>query len=172
MSKETLLLNNTWEVLSFISHRKVLKLLVKDKVEVVSTWDDEIVWVNGKLKYPSILRLKKYVKRNFIKSDFNRRALLNRDLHCCQYCGVKLTQSQITIDHILPKAQKGTTSFTNCVVCCQLCNGKKADRTPEQAEMVLLKKPIRPSFFSYNYFVNPKEHWFPGWSDFISNIYE
>lgn len=170
MSKKTLLLNATYEVIAFISERKVFKLLFKDKVEVISSWDEDIIWYNGKIKYPSILRLKNHIKRNYFNSNFSRKALIKRDKYICQYCGKKLTASQITIDHVLPRAQKGITSFTNCVVCCQICNNKKADMTPDQAGMILLKKPTHPSFLSYHYIEDPQEHWHIDWDDYIKYL--
>ena len=116
MSKKTLLLNASYEVLSFIPERKVFKLLFKDKVEVVSNWDEHIVWGNGRMKHPSILRLRNHVKRNYFNSNFSRKALVKRDRSTCQYCGDKLSASKITVDHVLPRAQGGVTSFINCVV--------------------------------------------------------
>jgi 5-methylcytosine-specific restriction endonuclease McrA len=167
MSKKTLLLNASYEVLSFIPERKVFKLLFKDKVEVISSWEDNIVWCNGKIKHPSILRLKNHVRRNYYNSNFSRKALIKRDRNMCQYCGIKLTASQITVDHVLPRAQGGTTTFVNCVVCCQTCNNKKADKTPEQANMILMKKPTHPSFSSAHYVSDPQEYWHADWDDFL-----
>lgn len=167
MSKKTLLLNSSFEVLSFIPERKVFKLLFKDKVEVISSWDDIITWGNGKVKHPSILRLKKYVKRNFFNSNFSRKALVKRDRSICQFCGRKLTASQITIDHVLPRAQGGITSFINCVVCCQDCNNRKADKTSEQASMKLLRKPTHPSFSAHYFVADPQEYWHSDWDDYL-----
>lgn len=167
MSRKTLLLNASYEVLSFIPERKVFKLLFKGKVEVVSTWDEVITWGNGKVQHPSILRLKNHVKRNYFNSNFSRKALVKRDRSTCQYCGVKLTASQITIDHVLPRAQGGITSFVNCVVACQLCNNQKADKTPDQAGMKLMRKPTHPSFSPQYYVADPQEYWHKDWDDFL-----
>jgi hypothetical protein len=167
MSKKTLLLNASYEVLCFIPERKVCKLIIKDKVEVISDWDDYIIWGKGKVRHPSILRLKTHIRRNFFNSNFSRKALIKRDKSTCQYCSKKLPASQITIDHVLPRAQGGITSFTNCVVCCHTCNNKKADKTPEQANMVLLKKPTHPSFATHNYVSDPQEYWHHDWDDFL-----
>jgi len=167
MSKKALLLNTTYEVLSFIPERKVLKLIFKDKAEIISTWEDYLFWGSGKIKYPSILRLKNHVKINYINTNFSRKVLIKRDRSTCQYCDKKLVGSQITIDHIIPKAKGGGTSFTNCVICCQLCNSKKGDRTLEQANMSLLRKPMHPSFTT-NYFITDyQEAWHSDWNDFI-----
>lgn len=167
MSKKALLLNASYEVLNFIPERKMFKLLVKDKVEVVSTWDDVIIWGDKKIKQPSILRLKNHVRRNYFNSNFSRKALVKRDKSTCQYCGTKLTASQITIDHVLPRAQGGITSFVNCVVACQFCNNKKAAKTPEQAGMVLLRKPTHPSFSAQYYVSDPEQFWHPEWDSFL-----
>src|ERR1700676_4169845 len=105
MSKKTLLLNASYEVLNFIPYRKALKLIVKDKVETISTWDDWVIWGSGKIKHPAILRLKNHVRRNYFNSNFSRKAVVKRDRSLCQYCGKKLTASQITIDHVMPRAQ-------------------------------------------------------------------
>lgn len=168
MSRKTLLLNAGYEVISFIPERKMFKLLFKDKVDVVSNWNDTVIrWGSGKMGHPSILRLKNHVKRNYYNSNFSRKALVKRDRSTCQYCGVKLTAAQVTVDHVLPRCQGGLTTFTNCVVCCQICNNKKADRTPAEANMVLFKKPTHPSFSSAYYVADPQEHWDPAWDDFL-----
>jgi hypothetical protein len=170
MSKKTLLLNASYEVLSFISERKVFKLLCKeDKVEVISNWQDIIKWGKDTIKHPSILRLKNHIKRNFFNCHFSRKALIKRDKSYCQYCQKKLSACQLTIDHVLPKSKGGITSFTNCVVCCHECNGKKADRTPEQAGMVLLKKPTHPSFNCYTNIEDSQEYWNDDWDDFLTH---
>ncbi len=169
MSKKTLLLSAGYEVISFIPERKVFKLLFKDKVEVVSSWEDSIAWGKDEILHPAIIRLKNPVKRHYFNANFSRKALVKRDRSTCQYCGRKLTASQVTVDHILPRAQGGVTSFTNCVVCCQICNNTKADKTPEQANMVLLKKATHPSFSSALYVADPQEYWHDGWDDFLGS---
>lgn len=168
MIRKTLLLNDTYEVLCFISERRALKLLFKeDKVEVISNWMDyDIVWDKGNVKYPSILRLKKHVKINYSVGQFSRKLLVKRDKSTCQYCGFKLCASQVTVDHVIPRAQGGITSYTNCVISCQSCNFAKADRTPEQANMVLKQKPMHPSF-TLTYSVNENEDWHQDWSTFL-----
>lgn len=168
MSKKTLLLDSSYQVLSFISERRLFKLLFKEKVEIESSWNDEISWINGKIKYPSIVRLKKYIKRTYFNSNFSRRSIIKRDESKCQYCDKKLSASQITIDHILPKARGGITSFVNCVVSCHSCNNKKADRTPEQADMTLLKRPMHPSFLIQHYVPESQEYWHADWDNYFT----
>ncbi len=170
MSKKTLLLSASFQVLSFIPERKMYKLLIKDKVEVISTWDNEVNWIGGKIKQPSIIKLKDYVRKNYSNSNFSRKALVKRDKSTCQYCLKKLAASQITVDHVLPRAQGGVTSFTNCVVSCLYCNNRKADRTPEQAGLTLLKRPTHPSYSSHSYVSDPQEYWHEDWSDYLNGV--
>jgi len=90
-----------------------------------------------------------------------------RDKSTCQFCARKLSPSQTTIDHLIPKAQGGITSFTNCVVSCQTCNNKKGSKTLEQAGMTLIKTPVVPNFF----FRDLKEPlvWHQDWDNFINS---
>lgn len=167
MSKKTLLLNSSYEVLSFITERRMLKLLIKDKAEIISHWDDYISWKTGKIKHPAILRLKHHVKRNFVNTNFSRFAIVKRDKSQCQYCDKKLMPSQITIDHVIPKSKKGATSFMNCVVSCHACNNKKGDKTLEQSGMVLLRKPTHPSFTAKYFIHDNHEQWHSDWNDYL-----
>ena len=166
-NKRALLLSPYYEVINFVSFKKTIKLIINDKVEIISNWNDIINWDTGSMKYPSILRLKKSFSRNYLNSNFNRGALIKRDDSSCQYCNCKLARSQVTIDHIIPKAQGGTTTFTNCVVACHNCNNYKGNQTPEQAHMKLIKKPTHPSFLTGCYDINYPNEWFDEWDNFI-----
>jgi hypothetical protein len=167
--KKILLLDASYQPISFITERRMIKLVFKpNKVDIINVWENEyIYWYSGKIKYPSILRLKDHVKISYSNNNFTRRALVKRDNSHCMYCNKKLSPSQVTIDHVLPKSQGGATSFSNCVVACHFCNNKKANRTPEQASMVLLKKPIHPSF-SNNFLNEPQDHWNDDWNSFLN----
>lgn len=59
-------------------------------------------------------------------------------------CGCKPRREDITVDHVIPRAQLGTSTWENCVLACKDCNAAKADRTPKQAGMKLMSKPKRP----------------------------
>ena len=74
-------------------------------------------------------------------------AVFTRDKNTCVYCGTK--SSKLTIDHILPKTRNGKTSFENCVAACFDCNTTKNNRTPDEAGMVLLKRPYHPTIADF-----------------------
>lgn len=67
--------------------------------------------------------------------------MLVRDRHRCAYCGRRAT----TVDHVVPRAQGGRDSWLNTVASCAEDNHRKADRTPEQAGMPLLREPFEPT---------------------------
>lgn len=64
-------------------------------------------------------------------------------------CGDKLPLTKLTYDHVIPRSQGGKTTWENIVMACagtRGCNAVKANRTPAQAGMRLLKQPVRPVF--------------------------
>lgn len=167
MLKKALLLNFYYEIESFISEKKVLKFIVNNKVEVITEWDDVIRWSSGEMKYPAVVKLIKPFRKNFYSFAFSRNAIIKRDNSHCQYCNKKLTSSQVTIDHVVPRSQGGGNSFTNCVTSCQFCNAYKGNRTPEEAGMQLIVKPEHPSS-DYNSIIPPQETWHPSWDQFVN----
>lgn len=158
----TLLLNFTYECISFITEKKVFKLLAKDRIEVLSSWEEESVWASGKIKHPAVIRLKYLVRWIPRKVKFNRIGVFRRDSFNCQYCTVQLSPSKLTMDHVLPKNQGGDSSWRNCVAACFTCNNRKGNRTPEQAGMKLLKRPAVPLITiasEYHLLNNKHEDW-------------
>lgn len=167
MSKKALLLNQNYEIIGFISERKIYKFLFSNKTEIISTWNEDICWGSGKTKLPSILKLTYPIKRYIPTQTFSRKALVKRDKNC-QYCFKKLSPSEVTIDHIIPKSLGGKNSFTNCVIACRACNNKKGDRTLEQSGMVLLRKPMHPSFNPAHAIYEPNDCWHTDWDIYLS----
>jgi 5-methylcytosine-specific restriction endonuclease McrA len=56
--------------------------------------------------------------------------------------------SELTYDHVVPRSQGGLSEWTNIVSACGICNTKKGNRTPREAGMKLLSKPIKPTYLS------------------------
>ena len=50
----------------------------------------------------------------------------------------------LTIDHILPRSKGGKNTWKNLVTACKKCNQKKGNKTPEQANMFLIRAPFKP----------------------------
>lgn len=93
---------------------------------------------------PRIIRLLGYDRLPAQTVKLNRRNLFARDRNQCQYCGRTFPTSDLSIDHVKPRAQGGGDSWENLVCACIKCNAKKGGRTPDQARMSMVRKPERP----------------------------
>jgi 5-methylcytosine-specific restriction endonuclease McrA len=70
---------------------------------------------------PSVLMLKSYVKfRPYVQ--VRRGALFLRDEYKCAYCANIFKESELTIDHVVPRSHGGGTNWRNCVAACSPCN--------------------------------------------------
>lgn len=71
--------------------------------------------------------------------------LFARDRYVCAYCGHRVHMELLTREHIQPVSRRGVDSWMNCITACRACNGRKGNRTPEEANMALLYLPYVPS---------------------------
>jgi len=164
LDRPTLVLNRSWQPVHVTTVARSLILLWNDAARVVDpedyqalTWDD---WAKRepaegvpcirsarlKLPVPEVIALANYDRLPSTAITFSRRNVGKRDHYTCQYCGDQPGVETITIDHVIPRSQGGTSSWTNCVAACEPCNARKADRTPEQAGMKLRHRPVRPEW--------------------------
>ena len=74
----------------------------------------------------------------------SRQNIFLRDSHTCQYCHHKFSEKKLTIDHVIPLSKSGRHEWTNVVTACSGCNNRKGDKTPEKANLRLLKRPEKP----------------------------
>lgn len=56
-----------------------------------------------------------------------RKYVFQRDKYQCQSCGKTTTETQLTIDHIIPLARGGQNDISNLQTLCSRCNQKKTD---------------------------------------------
>lgn len=111
-----------------------------------SEGEDVMRSVSATFRIPSVIQLTKYDKIPSYKVHYCRKTIYKRDGHQCQYCGKKPGTEELSIDHILPRSLGGLTTWENCVLACVKCNTHKANRTPTQAGMRLLRQPRKPKF--------------------------
>jgi len=139
---EVFLLNGSYEGLGFITLKRAIKLIYKNKAEIVSSWDDsKINWFGSRVKSPATIKLKYYVNWTPRVSKYYRSGVFKRDNYTCQYCGAK---NNLTVDHIIPRSKGGVNSWKNCVTSCHPCNSKKKNLSLEESGMKLFKKPTFP----------------------------
>ncbi len=143
------LLNADYSFLNLVDWKRAMRLMINDKVEVLSYSEKIIRNVEGlHIKIPSVMKLVKFIRtiyRN--KVPFSKKHVLIRDGFTCAYC--RIQTPELTVDHIIPKLQGGASTFENCVACCRLCNSKKGGRTPREAGMALNIKPRQPTISEF-----------------------
>jgi len=54
-----------------------------------------------------------------------RQRVIDRDGLRCVYCGIDLLKKGIHLDHVIPEAKGGPTSYDNLQVTCSKCNTEK-----------------------------------------------
>jgi 5-methylcytosine-specific restriction endonuclease McrA len=139
MRKPVLQLNASYEALRIVSAKKALTLITKGValVEVPTN-----IQVHEGIYLPSVIRLRTYRHVPIRMQVVSRKNIFLRDGERCMYCGEKFKNSELTLDHIIPKSRGGGQSWNNLVACCKRDNHRKGDRTPEEAGMTLIHKPL------------------------------
>ncbi|MBX3359514.1 MAG: HNH endonuclease [Phycisphaeraceae bacterium] len=105
---------------------------------------DWVQTVRFHIAVPRVIRLLGFDRLPDQSVKLNRRNLFARDRNQCQYCGHSFSSAELSIDHVLPRTQGGGDTWDNLVCACVKCNARKGGRTPDQAAMKLIRRPIRP----------------------------
>jgi 5-methylcytosine-specific restriction endonuclease McrA len=149
MNNSIVLLDQSYNFLNLITIKKAIKLMVKQKVEVIKCTGKEL---HCGLFLPKVIRLLKQINITLNKKiPFSKINIFVRDDYKCQYCGKELNSRNATVDHILPQARGGKNSYTNCVCSCKTCNQWKADKMLSETNMQLFKNPLHPTFMEFMY---------------------
>ena len=144
-----IVLNADFSYLNTISWKRAIKLMLAQKVRVVKESDKVVRFgQNGAIRIPSVVALIKLIRIIFRgRVPFSKQNLIIRENGQCAYCGKKT--KALTIDHIIPRSRNGETSFENCVAACRICNHKKGARTPNEAGMRLMVRPVQPTISEF-----------------------
>lgn len=163
LNTSVLVLNRRFLPIHVTSVRRAFSLLYRDSASAVNenyeifdfeSWSerggpvngggDVIRTLSGTIPIPRVIVLRKFdrVPRRHVR--FSRANIFSRDTLTCQYCERMPPRSQLNLDHVIPRAQGGKTTWENVVCCCISCNRRKGGRTPEQAGVTLRRIPRRP----------------------------
>jgi len=193
---QVLVLNKHYMAIRIVNVKRAMSLLFREMAEVIDedsgrfTNYDIFSWVEvSKLKrefeaeqhdwlhtvklsiaVPRIVRLLFYDRLPRGNVTLNRRNIYARDNNRCQYCGRHFPTSELSLDHIIPRHMGGQASWENLVCACLKCNIKKGGRTPEQAHMKLIVKPIKPKR-SPVLNINLKDGRYRSWKQFLDFAY-
>lgn len=131
---------------------------------------DWIRTVRFDIAVPRIIRLAIFDRLPKQEVKFNRRNLYARDGNRCQYCGVRFSTTELSLDHVIPRSQSGPATWENIVCACLKCNIKKGGRTPDQAHMKLIRAPKKPR---RNPCISIKlaDDRYQSWKAFLDNAY-
>jgi len=142
LASPVLVLNLNYVPINVSTARRAIILLGKGKAELLENHRGQVRTVSTVVEVPSIIRLGYLVKRPFAPRKLSKKEIFLRDKYTCQYCGTK--SQQLTLDHVVPRRQKGAHTWENVVAACSKCNLHKAGFTPEEAKMKLVREPRAP----------------------------
>ena len=165
LTEPVLILNINYEPLHVCNTKRALSLVMSGKAEIILNGRGKIRSASDEFDLPSIIKLQYMVHRPRPRISLSKREVLRRDNFTCQYCGRR--SHHLTIDHIVPRHMGGGHSWTNLVAACSPCNRRKGGRTPEQANMALLRQPFEPSASAAYRFGRHLEH-NKEWKPFIT----
>ena len=186
LQRPTLVLNRNWQPVNVATVARALLMVWNESARVVDPQDYQLYswadWeklspardepfvqaVRQRLRIPEVVTLTEFDRLPSAAVTFSRRNVFKRDRFTCQYCNQQPGSDELTIDHVIPRAQGGESTWVNCVLACLDCNSRKADRTPEQAKMALRRRPFRPN---WRPLYSSHALRMDSWSKFISEAY-
>jgi 5-methylcytosine-specific restriction endonuclease McrA len=144
---------------------------------VPTTWEDwqqlpiregdaSIGTARGRIRVPTVIIVSNFARVPMKRPRFNSRNLWQRDGGQCQYTGRRLRPGEGNIDHILPRSRGGRSTWENCVLAAREVNSRKANRTPEEAGLKLLRPPTAPAPLPVTALLR-NIHGIPDWDPFL-----
>ncbi len=192
LQSPVLVLNRLWQAVNVCTARRALTLLFEGRAQVVfqdpqgtfrtfdfGRWqdfsqegprDDQIHTVSFRIRIPRVILLVMFDRYPRKEVKFTRYNIFERDRNTCQYCGVVFERKDLNLDHVLPRERGGPTGWENIVCSCIPCNARKANRTPQEAGMQLIRKPARPKWRPFMQ-VNLKSAGHSSWKHFVDVAY-
>ncbi len=170
LSSSVLVLNRLYMAVHIVNVRRAFCLLFREMAEIIHLEDGHFAnytfqswqeiselraetkqshedWVRAvgvEIQVPRVIRLLEFDRLPKQHLHLNRRNVLARDEHICQYCGRHYPTHQLSLDHVVPRSRGGETTWENIVCACLECNIRKGGRTPHEARMKLVRHPARP----------------------------
>jgi len=168
LNQHVLVLNRLWQAVNVCTARRALTLVFQGHAQVVfnrsdgsfqtlsfTEWHDLsqretreecIRTVSFRIRVPRVILLLVYDHLPKKEVKFTRHNIFERDKNTCQYCGEVFDRKDLNLDHVIPRDRGGPTTWENIVCSCVDCNTRKANRTPPEASMHLIRKPKRPKW--------------------------
>lgn len=197
VDSHVLVLNRSWIAIHVSSAKRALSLLYQDLARAVhpvdytlydfANWCElsetkdgyhDAVLSQGRfihtptmrIRVPEVIILNAF--NGFVRREvrFSRRNIFERDKNKCQYCGRPFPKPDLTIDHVVPRSRGGRDTWENLVLACVPCNVRKGNRTPDEAKMPLVRKPVKPSWLP-RFGTRIPAHELTSWQRFVDAAY-
>jgi 5-methylcytosine-specific restriction endonuclease McrA len=160
-----LILNRAWQAIHVRTPQEVFPMLATnvataldiedEKIIIPVTWsewlllpvreqDRSVMTIRGPVRIPTVIVLANYAKVPKKRPRLCSSGIRERDGNRCQYSGKQLTAAESSLDHVVPRSRGGKNSWENIVLADKTINAAKANRTPAEAGLKLLKKPTMP----------------------------
>lgn len=152
--------------LSTISWQEAVCLIFKGNARAVSNYNENINTVSNVFPMPAVIVLTKYKK---VRSSpkYSKYNIKLRDDFTCQYCGEKFSAKALTVDHVIPRAKGGKTTWDNISTACAPCNQRKQD----DHRIVPKKRPIKPTYYELSRkMLNTSRVTNPYWIPYIEHM--
>lgn len=194
LDQPVLVLNRLWQAVNVIGARRAFAILARGHAQVVHNDADDfrtfglLDWIDFSTNNPPIeemeivrtptrtIRLPRVILLTFFdrlpckELKLTRNNVFERDKNTCQYCAQVLPRDELNLDHVIPRDFGGKTTWENIVCSCIKCNSRKANRLPHQANMRLIRKPVRPKWRPVISLVLGSQHR-EMWKDFLDVAY-
>lgn len=145
----TVILNGDYTFLNLVDWKRAVRLMIKQKAEVLKFSEIELRNGEGKVvtRLPLVMRLIKLIRMIYKnRVPFSKKNVFVRDRFKCGYCG---SNKNLTVDHVIPVSRGGKSTFDNCMTACKPCNNKKDRRLPSEAKMHLSHQPYTPTISEF-----------------------
>jgi 5-methylcytosine-specific restriction endonuclease McrA len=192
LNQPVLVLNRLWQAVNVCTVRRALSLLFEGHAQVVfgandgsfqtfgfEQWRDfskrqpeeeNIRTISLRIRIPRVIVLLLFDRMPKKDVKFTRHNIFERDRNTCQYCGKIFERKDLNLDHVIPRDRGGPTTWENIVCSCIKCNTRKANRTPAEAAMHLVRKPKRPKWRPFVQ-VNIGGSYHDSWKHFLDLAY-
>lgn len=141
-------LDSSFKPIEIISWQEAVVLTWLKKAWAVEYTDKWVHSARQAFQIPSVIALSRFVDEKCFTLPCTRHNILLRDSNQCQYCATLFQESNLTIDHVLPKSKGGRSTWDNVVAACKPCNQKKRDFLVENSPVSLIRIPKKPTYRS------------------------
>ena len=165
---KTLKLDSSYRPIQIVTGFEAFCMVYMGRANIVEVYDDAFYHsATRKFPVPSVIALKRYVRKGRLRLRCNRKNVFWRDRYTCQYCGDVFANSELTIDHVTPRSRGGPKVWENVVASCRKCNQKKGSMLPYEAHMHPLKPPMQPSPYIFHTVERKRIH--PKWLPYLKS---